>query len=93
MVTQLVGGGSSTRASLRSAVKELPAMQEDMSLIPQAKLRRAWKHSSILAWELHGRSSLAGYSPGVSKVAKCQTVEHACNCTIFHLAILIDEYP
>ena len=47
-------------------VKNLPAMQETgvQSLGQEDPLEKGMAtHSSILAWEIHGQKSLAGYSP------------------------------
>ena len=47
-------------------VKNPPAMQA--TLIQEDPLEKEMAtHSSILAWEIHGQRSLAGYSPWVHK--------------------------
>ena len=55
------------RASLvAQLVKNLPAMQETLvqSLGWEDPLDKGMAtHSSLLAWKIHGQSSLAGYSP------------------------------
>ena len=51
---------------LAQMVKNLPAVQETLvrSLGQEDPLeKRMATHSSILAWEFHGQSSLVGYSP------------------------------
>ena len=53
-----------------SAVKYLPAKQETwvQSLVQEDPLKKEMAtHSNILAWEIHGQRSLAGYSHGVAK--------------------------
>ena len=50
--------------------KRLPAMWETwvQSLSQEDPLEKEMAtHSSILAWEIHGQRSLAGYSPWVHK--------------------------
>ena len=49
-----------------SVVKNLPANTGDMvsiSALEELTEKDVTSHSSILAWEIHGQRSLAGYSP------------------------------
>ena len=62
-----INAGTLTKASLvAQMVKNLPAVQETcvQSLGQEDPLEEGMAtQSSILAWEIHGQRSLAGYSP------------------------------
>ena len=68
-------------------VKNLPSMQELQetlfrSLGQEDPLEKGMAtQSSILAWEIYGQRSLAGYSPQVAK-SRMQVTEHSCNRAI-----------